>query len=70
MSVSIFTAGCLIKPGGEVCRFGEGAGASADAAGGFSAGSHQSHDPASRGLQCLHAGSEEDTHTHTLTRSF
>lgn len=61
------TTGRLVQPGGEVRRFGEGAIAAADAAGGLSAGSHQSHDPAPRGLQCLHTGCEQ--HTNTILNS-
>ncbi len=64
MSFGFSSAGRLVQPGGEVCRFGEGARASADAAGGLSAGSHQPHDPAPRGLQRLHTGRKE--HIHTL----
>lgn len=60
-------SGRLVQPGGQVCRFGEGAGTEADAAGGLSAGGHQSHDPAPWGLQRLHTGREQ----HTLhTKSF
>lgn len=57
--IALSSAGRLLQPGGEVCRFREGAGAQADAAGGISAGSHQSHDPPPRGLQRLHTGGEK-----------
>lgn len=67
MSVLASTTGRLVQPGGEVRRFGERAIAAADAAGGLSARRHQSHDPAPRGLQCLHAGCEE--HTNTILNS-
>ena len=68
MSVVAATAGRLVQPGGEVRRFGEGAIAAADAAGGLPARSHQSHDPAPRGLQRLHTGCERRTNTtHSMT---
>lgn len=59
--------GRFVQPGGQVCRFGEGKGTQADAAGGLPAGRHQSNDPAPRGLQRLHTGREQDTlHTKPL----
>lgn len=69
MSALAPSAGRLVQPGGEVRRFGERAIAAADAAGGLSAGSHQPHDPAPRGLQCLHTGCEERTNTMKQSES-